>query len=86
MNPISPITGYTVMSAGGIVAEGVLPDVPLWTTATRFTLGFEFLWIAAGLAMLFWLTRPRRLGRSQPEPTRRATVKRPDDGTPPLAA
>jgi hypothetical protein len=86
MNPISPIASFALLSTGGAAADGVVADVPLWTTATRFALGFEFLWIAGGLALLLWLTRPQRFEQAQPKPTRRATGTRPDDGTPPLAA
>ena len=41
----------------------------------------------AGLALLFWLTKPPRADVSRPkQPTRGRTGTRDDDGIPPLAA
>jgi hypothetical protein len=78
---------FSLVAAGGAPAHGIVGDVPLWTMTTRFALGIEILWIVAGLALLFWLTKPPSGNVSRPkQPTRNRAGTRDDDGAPPLAA
>ena len=83
---MNPIASVGLLISAGMPADGVVADIPLWTPATRITLAIEIAWIAASLALLFWLTKPAKSNRSQPERPLRKRTARGEDDVPPMAA
>jgi len=83
---VNPIANLGLFIAASMPADGVVADIPLWTTTTRITLTIEIVWIVSSLALLFWLTKPTKSTRSRPETPLRKRTSRGEDDVPPMAA